>query len=97
MSMAQTLDDLDRAAAAAGFAMAAVDDDPDYAVVKAARPSGDAVARGARVPQFREVMAAIPAANSAQRRVDDAGRGLMAGAHTVRETVFGYLGLNASA
>ena len=97
MSMAQTLDDLDRAAAAAGFAMAAVDDDPDYAVVKPARPSGDAVARGARVPQVREVMGAIPLAHAAQRRVDDAGRGLMAGAHTVRETVFGYLGLNASA
>ena len=89
MSVSHTLDELNRAAAAAGYAMAAVDDEADLAVVKS---SGDEVARGARVPTAQSVLAALPA----PRRGTDTSRGFLAGANTVRDTVYGYLGLGGA-
>ena len=91
MSVSHTLDELNRAAAAAGYAMAAVDDEADLAVVKS---SGDEVARGARVPTAQSVLATLPAPR--RGRDTDTSRGFLASANTVRDTVFGYLGLGGA-
>lgn len=92
MSVSQTLDELDRAAAAAGFAMASEVDDASTALTTPFE--GDAVARGSRtVPIIDQPSVAVTAA----RRVDEGARSLVAGAHNVRDTVYNYLGLGATA
>lgn len=92
----ETLDDLNRAAAAAGFSMAPVEDDADAPNLQTSSARGDDVARGARVPTVREALSVLP--QPAERRSQpDPVKGLMAGANSVRETVFGYLGLSVTA
>ena len=93
---AQGLDELHRAAEAAGFAMAAPDDD-DGATERAVpvrKVSVEEVARGGLrgQPADRQLLLAAPRTqpNAAPSR-------LIAGAHSVRETVYGYLGFGVPA
>ena len=92
MNSVEALDELTRAADAAGYAMASIDDET-YASVK---PSGDEVARGARVPTVQAVLAALPP-TSPKTYVKSADSRFIPSAHSVRDTVYGYLGLGATA
>ena len=90
MSAAPTLDDLERAAAAAGFAMAATEDGSDLSQPMHATPSAQSaeeLARGARQPKMN-----LPALAGPQSATNAASKGRLAtGAQTVRESVYGYL------
>ena len=91
MNTRQTLEELEKAAAAAGYAMASQDDDNDFASKNA---SGDAVARGSRVPTVKAALAALPKSGaSAASRPNP----IVQSATSVRETVYGYLGISATA
>ncbi len=93
MNSADTLDELNRAADAAGYAMASIDDET-YASPSIA--AGDAVARGARVPTVKAVLAALPPAQSSPTyRAPQSS--YIPSAHSVRDTVYGYLGIGATA
>ena len=93
MNTAQALDELDRAAAAAGYAMAAEDDEAQY---RAPRTADDSVARGGRVPTVQAALAALPGPTQSAMRMEPS-KGIAHSAHSVRETVYGYLGLAAPA
>ena len=84
MTTSHTLDELERAVA--GFAMASMDDE-DLTTTKAA---GEAVARGARIPIAQVLV------QQNTRRAPDTSRGFIAGANTVRDTVYGYLGFGGA-
>ena len=96
MGTDHTLEQLNRAAAAAGFAMA-TDDDLDFK--KSSRPAGDEVARGARTPTAQQALAVLQGSSATQRTpaISAPANALVAGANTVRATVYGYLGLGAVA
>lgn len=90
MSAAPTLEDLERAAAAAGFAM--VGNDPDLET-NAPSPSrlksqtAEDLARGARTPKSN-----LPALAGPLAPASETAKGRLAtGAQTVRESVYGYL------
>lgn len=88
MGTALTLEDLERAAAAAGFAMAGIDDLSDAHPRNAPKAqAAEDVARGARAPKV-----ALPALTSPHAATDANGKGRLAsGAQAVRESVYGYL------
>lgn len=87
MSTSRALEDLSLAAAAAGFAMAGMEDET---LDTAAKPFGDEVARGERLP-------VLSLSNQSSQSARSQGTGLVAGAQHVREALFGYLGLGATA
>ena len=93
-----SFDELSRAAAAAGFAMAAPDD--DFPRSESRQPATVAIsveelARGARRgPAASDAAAEVLAARTTS---PEAGKGLLASANSVRETVFGYLRLSVPA
>lgn len=92
MSKLKELDELMRAADAAGYAMASMDDDP-AAGTTAAAYLAEQLARGAQ-----STKTAVPADALARSVSDGAARGrLTSGAETVRSTVYGYLGIGIPA
>ncbi len=91
MNTVQALNELEKAAAAAGYAMASQDDDNDFAVKPT---SGDAVARGSRVPTVKAALAALPPSGPS---VASRPSAIVQSATSVRETVYGYLGISAPA
>ena len=96
MSSTVGLDELVRAANAAGFSMATEDDDVGVAAtpVNAILKSAEDLGRGARPVSVRTVV--VPAM-IARPTVAAAPKGLMSSANSVRDTVYGYLKLNAQA
>ncbi len=97
MTVACGLDDLMRAAEAAGFAMAAPDDDPMQ--VSAAVPISALVSPAVSVEDLaRGARRAVPAE---QTGVAAAGsmvpKSVRTGANSMRDTVYGYLGLGVPA
>lgn len=91
------LDELNRAAAAAGYAMAAWDDEPlpsPRAATEESRVSMEDSARGARQLVVQPAAATELAPRVALPAVPNA---LKSGAHTVRDTVYGYLGFGVPA
>jgi hypothetical protein len=97
MSAPSSLDDLMRAAAAAGYALAA--DDDEAAVLKPALAVEPAIsvedsARGARRPA---TAAEFVAAGQARAPEATATSTVRAGANTVRDTVYGYLRMGVPA
>ena len=97
MSNVSSLDELARAAAAAGFAMAAPDDDfgPNERRVNQIAPvSVEELARGGQRMATADQLPAVIAA----RPIEPAApKGLLAGANSVRDTVYGYLRLGVPA
>lgn len=91
MSTSRALEDLARAASAAGYAMASVDDDSS---IVSTVPVGEEVARGGRIPTASSMIAALP--SPTHRPAHTEGKGLVAGAQHIRETVFGYLGFRGA-
>lgn len=91
MNTLQALEELEKAATAAGYAMASQDDDSDFAAKPA---SGDAVARGSRVPTVKAALAALPKSGPSVATRPNA---IAQSATSVRETVYGYLGISATA
>lgn len=91
MNTLQALDELEKAAAAAGYAMASQDDDNEFVTLPA---SGDAVARGSRVPSVKAALAALPPSGPSSVTRPNA---IIQSATSVRETVYGYLGISATA
>ena len=88
MGSGNSMDELNRAAEAAGFAMAgAADDFDDASLVTSAKIPVEYVARGAR--PARPVSADHSTSNNRSR--------LTSGALAVRESVYGYLGLGLPA
>ena len=93
MTKAEALRDLEKAASAAGYAMASADDD---AQLNSAPLAGDAVARGGHVPTVKAALAALPPAARHAGHAEHP-RSIIPSAHTVRDTVYGYLGISATA
>jgi hypothetical protein len=96
MSAPSSLDDLMRAAAAAGFALATDDDEVS---VKPARSAEAAIsvedsARGARRPV---TAAEFVAAGQSRADAPTSTSAVRAGANTVRDTVYGYLRMGVPA
>ena len=97
MSSMSGHDELLRAAAAAGFAMATAEDDlttADRQTSSGSKVSVEELARGGRAVPATEMQAL---AVVARHQTPTAPRGLMASANTVRETVYGYLGFGVPA
>ncbi len=97
MASVPGLDELLRAAEAAGFAMAAPDDDqtPFATTVSASTAvTVEDLARGARAVSARPAVVALAASGPVGALVPKSVR---SGAHTVRETVYGYLGFGVPA
>lgn len=89
------MDALARAAEAAGYAMASIDDVDDMALHK---PVGDAVARGARDPKPVDAGAGqlVPAGTATAPAAKSMATGLaeqsVAAAQAIRQAVYGYIG-----
>jgi hypothetical protein len=94
MASASGHDELLRAAEAAGFAMAAPDDEQTAIAtsVSSSSVTVEDLARGARA-----ISSAPPAAASTGAVGALVPKSVRSGAHTVRETVYGYLGLGVPA
>ncbi len=92
MSTSHALEELARAASAAGYAMASFEDDTTPA---SPLPVGEKVARGERIPSAAQVLSSLPVPAVRTARSDS--KGFVAGAQQVREAVFGYFGLGATA
>jgi hypothetical protein len=97
MSAPRSIDELNRAAAAAGFAMAGMDDEPATTARTTAPRSAVSVEDSAR--GARQVAAAAPSSDqTAARAILPAGANtLRAGANSVRDTLYGYLGFGVPA
>jgi hypothetical protein len=89
MATAVGLDELLRAAEAAGFAMAAPDEEPTLAATTVQAVSVEDIARGARDVKSTQTAPAQPSGF--------ARNGGRSGAYSVRETVYGYLGFGVPA
>ena len=90
MSEVANLDDLNRAAMAAGYAMAGPGDDfdaPTLGVAFAKAAAVEAGARGARTPKL-DVPAVLGKSAIAGKPLTTR---LASGAHAVRDSVYGYL------
>jgi hypothetical protein len=97
MSSALSLDDLVRAANAAGYAMAA-EDDGSLNDAPVAAVSVEDLGRGARPVVFKAAQVPVVLVGSQTATKPAAPqKGLMASAGAMRETVYGYLGINATA
>ena len=90
MSSVPTLEDLERAAVAAGYAMASTDYDLETDTPTPPRlksQSAEDLARGARTPKSN-----LPALAGPLSPASETAKGRLAtGAQTVRESVYGYL------
>jgi hypothetical protein len=96
MSTTPSLEELMRAATAAGYAMAAMDDEPAVASVTTTETVSVSVedsARGARRP----VTAAEFVAAGPDRSVVASASGVRSSATAVRDTVYGYLRMGVPA
>lgn len=91
MSTSRALEELTRAASAAGYAMATVEDET---ALLSPLPVGEEVARGERIPTATQVLSSLPAPVARTTRTE--AKGFVAGAQQVREAVFGYFGLGGA-
>lgn len=92
MSTSRAMEELTRAATAAGYAMASIEDD---AALVPPLPIGEEIARGERIPTASQALSTLPVPAARSTQAD--ARGFVAGAQHVREAVFGYFGLGATA